>query len=251
MIAIVDLDDTLLRTDGTISGKTIKIIQKWKDAGHLFIFNSARSYERMHEYIKLLQPDYVIANGGAEIYNQDSLLKVIEIETNIANEIVSIFVEHQLDFSVWTKTTQYSSDVDYVLNNTFVTYRDWSEQSLQEPVSKIVVKTIDEQWLRSILEKYHLQITRYVDGNWFRISRSTKAIGNQILFELLHLKDIEDYCFGDDIGDLEMLQKAFVGVAMKNSVKHVIENIKTQTDYTNNEDGVALYLEKLLEKTII
>jgi hydroxymethylpyrimidine pyrophosphatase-like HAD family hydrolase len=49
--------------------------------------------------------------------------------------------------------------------------------------------------------------------------------------------------FGDDLGDLEMIQKAGVGVAMANSVPAVLEKVNNVT-LSVLEDGVAVYLEK-------
>ena len=61
--------------------------------------------------------------------------------------------------------------------------------------------------------------------------------------KLLNLDIKDTICFGDDLGDLEMIQKAGVGVAMANSVPAVLEKVNNVT-LSVLEDGVAVYLEK-------
>ena len=53
--------------------------------------------------------------------------------------------------------------------------------------------------------------------------------------------------FGDDFGDQEMIEKAKIGVAMKNSQPVVLEHAKYVT-LSNEEDGVAHFIEDNLLK---
>ena len=51
--------------------------------------------------------------------------------------------------------------------------------------------------------------------------------------------------FGDDINDLELLQKSGLAVAMGNALPEV-KNIADRITASNDEDGIAIELEKLL-----
>ena len=53
--------------------------------------------------------------------------------------------------------------------------------------------------------------------------------------------------FGDDWGDLEMLQEAGVGVLMKNAKPQLYEKGLRLSEYTNDEDGVARFLAKYFD----
>lgn len=55
-------------------------------------------------------------------------------------------------------------------------------------------------------------------------------------------------CFGDDYDDICMLEHAGRGVAMKNAIASVLEAAPNVTYKTNEEDGVADYLERLLKE---
>ena len=97
----------------------------------------------------------------------------------------------------------------------------------------------------------NLKLFNYLSGDWYRLSASSKELGNQALFKLLNDKNPKYICFGDDIGDIEMLQSATIGVAMKNSIPDVLNKINEVTKYNNNSDGVAKYLSDLERKGIL
>ena len=50
--------------------------------------------------------------------------------------------------------------------------------------------------------------------------------------------------FGDDLGDLEMLQQAGIGVLMINAKEEHHAKVAVMSEYSNNEDGVARFLVK-------
>jgi len=49
---------------------------------------------------------------------------------------------------------------------------------------------------------------------------------------------------GDDTNDIEMIRGAGLGVAMANAVSEVRSAAQAETDYSNEEDGVARFLEQ-------
>ena len=63
-----------------------------------------------------------------------------------------------------------------------------------------------------------------------------------------NIKNDHLICFGDGINDFEMLDMAYIGVAMKNGSDELKSKAKYITDYTNNEDGVIKFLEKIIKK---
>ena len=60
--------------------------------------------------------------------------------------------------------------------------------------------------------------------------------------------DVKDIiAFGDDHGDLGMLQEAGVGVLMKNGRPELMEQVSYVSKYTNDEDGVARLLAEYFQ----
>ena len=53
--------------------------------------------------------------------------------------------------------------------------------------------------------------------------------------------------FGDATNDIELIKSAGLGIAMGNAIDDVKNNANDVT-LTNDEDGVAYYLNKILEK---
>lgn len=243
---IVDLDDTLLKSDKTVSEYTANGLDMLRKTGFLFVINTARSYMRTEEYISLLKPDYVICNGGTEIYNsaqeciyQKKMTKVVtnEILYEILND------PSVVNFSVQGIEKLYSRDLTYVSKNSFVTYFSFEEE-LEEESYKILISSPDFLKYQKIAENYGLFFEKYFDGTWFRISPSTKALGNAALFNLLKDNDPKDYVFGDDNGDMDMIRNAYHGVLLVNAKESLKNQVSHITEYDNNNDGVVRYMEQ-------
>ncbi|WP_419151931.1 HAD-IIB family hydrolase [Aeribacillus alveayuensis] len=72
-----------------------------------------------------------------------------------------------------------------------------------------------------------------------------KAVGLQKIASYYNIPQERIIAFGDEDNDLEMLQYAGLGVAMGNAIPEV----KAAANYvtkTNEEDGVALFLQEVL-----
>lgn len=76
-----------------------------------------------------------------------------------------------------------------------------------------------------------------------------KGEGLLRLGELLHMKKEEIAACGDSVNDLAMIQKVGFGVAMGNALPEVKRAAKMVTA-TNEEDGVALFLQKVIEESV-
>jgi 5-amino-6-(5-phospho-D-ribitylamino)uracil phosphatase len=73
-IILTDLDNTLLKADKTISNYSIDIINQCKKQGILFGIATARSETEASIYIKRINPDIFISNGGAMVRYKDNII---------------------------------------------------------------------------------------------------------------------------------------------------------------------------------
>lgn len=64
-IILVDLDLTLLRSDGTISDHTISVLNECRKRGILIGFSTSRGTTRIQKYSDLIHPEIKICNAGA------------------------------------------------------------------------------------------------------------------------------------------------------------------------------------------
>lgn len=251
MYLIFDLDDTLLTNDKKISKYTKQILSIAQSKNHTIVINSARSFTRIVEACKNIKVDYYIANGGSEIYKQNELIYKDFINNETTNKIIKKINNSNdvITFSIQSDSL-YSADMDYPKSNPLATYFDFSHEFPYE-ASKILVQTNNYALIKEIVDEFHLEVTNYLNSNWYRLSTTSKAKGNRKLYSILNDSNPKSIAFGDDDGDYEMLQDATIGVAMKNSIPMLLEKINIHTEYTNNEDGCAKYIQKLLIEGVL
>ena len=244
---IVDLDDTLLTTEKTVSDYTINGINKLREAGFLFVINTARSFEASYEIIKMLKPDYSILNGGASIFDiNNNLVYSKLVSKEDTDYIISELIKDKevIKFSIQLNDKLLTEDFS-TLSPTFkATYFNFRENKLNEPAAKIIISGTNNHKWQKLAEKMGYEYELYFDGLWFRISNSNKYKGNLALFELLNDKEPRDYVFGDDHGDIEMINNAYHGVLLSNSRLKSKCNIITK--YDNNNDGVIKHMEEII-----
>ena len=75
-----------------------------------------------------------------------------------------------------------------------------------------------------------------------------KGIGLQHAVNLLNIDMKDVLAFGDMSNDNPMLQAAGTGVCLKNGAQDTKDCADYITDYTNNEDGLARYINKYIYK---
>ena len=121
---------------------------------------------------------------------------------------------------------------------------DCAEEEFSFPAQKIVTELADDAKARSLAEKYNLEFTTYMGGTFRRYNHigATKALGNRHLMELTGGTLADVIAFGDDLGDMDMLREAGVGVLMKNARPELHGQADYISEYTNDEDGVAKFL---------
>lgn len=242
MYIIFDLDDTVLHR-GTMSNRMYNTLKRCQKAGHELVFNTARSLPYVNEIFDMVQPDYAILNGGALIIDKNKkVLFSKPIEKDQVNLIVKELLPYCLNFSVESTMGMFSSDKNYKRQNS--RHFDFNNE-FDLDCFKLLPQCNFFDLIEEVAQKYDLEFTHYLGGNWHRLTKKgiTKWSGILELLKITKKEAKDTICFGDDLGDLEMIQKAGVGVAMANSVPEVLKKVNNVTASVL-EDGVAIYLEK-------
>ena len=245
---IFDLDDTLLNKQSEVTEFTLDGINKLKENNFIIVINTARSFKATLRLINIIKPDYSICNAGATIYDSNNNLiykKTISIKDT--NEIINFIKETEdvQNFSIQTIDNLYTPQEDYVLKNKLAIYNDFNKP-LEEESVKILIASLNQDKWKQIARQYNYQFESYFNGIWFRIANSNKYEGNMKLFELLNDNNPIDYVFGDDLGDLEMIKKAYHGVLMCNSKQ--VSNEYNISKYSSDEDGVIRYMLEVINE---
>ncbi len=71
---IIDLDGTLLHSDGSISEYTLEIIQECKRRGIYVVVATARFWFKAEKYLDIISPDYAILADGTQIYHNGEMI---------------------------------------------------------------------------------------------------------------------------------------------------------------------------------
>ena len=126
-----------------------------------------------------------------------------------------------------------------------------------EPVFKSILKRIDEVKDIEILDVSHMSRKIIQNGSeevsieYFYTEISEKDVDKwnaiEFLLNKLNIKKEEVIAIGDNANDIKMIENAGIGIAMKGSYPKVLEVADEITDKTNDEEGVANIIEKLLD----
>ena len=244
MFIITDLDDTLLPKNQILSDYTKNILLKCQEAGHKIIYSTARSIQVVMPVYEQFKPDYMVLNGGSSIYDKElNLLYESRIGKNTTHEIVVTLEDQGLNTILLENGNGFLTDNPEFVNKYEAKLTNLRDKNLN--AIKMVYADDNQENAKLFREKYNLDIINYIGCNLQKISTNSKAMGNQILLDMLKHKE-KTICFGDDLGDIEMLKAADYPVCMKNSQPGLLALGFTKTEATCDNDGVAKYLEKHL-----
>ena len=245
---IFDMDDTLLNNRREITPYTLEILQKVQAMGHKLVCNTARSKSFNQKYFDQIRPDYAILNGGSMIIDQnENVIFSAEVDVAELREVLRDLLEITEDFFVQTQDCFYSNKGKHTIQK--AEPFDFAAEEFGFSAQKIVADIKDDEKAQALAQKHGLAYTVYLGGTFRRYNHmgATKELGNRNLMKLVggDVKDI--IAFGDDHGDLGMLQEAGVGVLMKNGRPELMEQVSYVSKYTNDEDGVARLLAEYFQ----
>ncbi|MDN4523694.1 Cof-type HAD-IIB family hydrolase [Fictibacillus fluitans] len=259
----LDLDGTLLNDNKVISQRTKNAVLKAKQEGHVVCISTGRPYRASTEYYKELGLNTPIVNfNGAFVHHpHDSSFGVYHspLELSQAKKVIKTAEE----FLVKNIMAEVLDDVylhkeDQVIVDTFIMGEnpahtgDLNERLNDNPTSLLIHPQdhhVNE--LRDQLKKEHAEVIdqRVWAAPWniIEVIRSglNKAVGLQKISAYYNIPKERVIAFGDEDNDLEMIEYAGHGIAMGNAISE-LKNIANHVTKTNEEDGIALYLEEVL-----
>ena len=246
MIIILDLDYTLLTSEGIITQKTIDVLKKCKQRGDKIIINSARSLVRSKEFADLVDADYINCYYGNLIVDKEGeILYKQPFDRSLINGIYNDFMKiHKDDFAVEAFDGAYTPDNINIKG--FTAHKVPFENLLKQDVFKLVFmidKNKKEEY-KLAASKYNVDLIFNREGYFCTImpKGADKWHGLKKLLEIKKLKG-QTIAFGDEISDLMTFRNVTKPVPMRNSTEVILNEFPNTTD-SNDEDGVATYLEK-------
>lgn len=241
----MDLDDTLLKSDLSISSYTVETLKEAQRKGFRLVFNTSRSYSNSKKYIDIIHPDYGIYNGGCQIFdNKNNELYSLSISAEETKRLTKMLYQVCDKISLQTKDSFLASDKSYKGQN--AKWFDFKDGYYGEAY-KILCFSDNHDLIKQIAIDNKLEYQNYLGGNWHRLSieGGSKILGLKALMKIVDGKLDEAMTFGDDYGDIEMIENSGVGVAMGNAR----EEVKKKASFIaldNDEDGVAKFVSESL-----
>jgi len=245
-----DLDGTLLRTDKSISPRTLAALHACRDAGIRLTIASARGAASIAMIVPPVLADGLwITHNGALAVQGGNVLHSDPISPETLQAVVAI--AHRFDppallFAEVDGRPCTSRDVESMWGIGFSTV-DF-RTLVGHVVAKVLVKWPDGTPLDTLVQVLPGGMEAILDRDGYvHVQRQGvskhRALG--LCLESLGIPWADVWAFGDDVTDAGMLEAAGLGVAMGNAV----EDAKACADRIaagNDRDGVALVLEELL-----
>lgn len=261
----IDLDGTTLNQDSMITSKTKETLKKAINAGHHVSIATGRPFRMSHQFYQQLELTTPMVNfNGALVHipNQhwDGERETL-INREIAFEILSQKKQLNLDFiAAENRDTFFIDSFDFFDEKIFASSRP-GEKNLLSPKNlttnptSLLVRT-DKRFAEAVSVELTRQFGSYVDVRTWGgptaileiVSKGIqKAKGVQEIANYLSIDQQDVIAFGDEHNDLELLDYAGWGVAMANGTDQLKGIANDVTPLSNQEDGLAVYLEKLLK----
>lgn len=237
----LDLDETTLRSDKSITDTNKAAVKKALDKGIKVVLCSGRTFGGMIDVANELgitgSNQYMITNGGDLIQDLEGKIIFKKILTAEDCEITTSFLnQNKIKFVL--------IDTD---NNTYPSYQEW--QKKQTDIVKVLMHIKKDD-----MEKISTLIHEKFDKDYFVVKTGAEYLeifpqdiskGKTVERLAKHLNiDLKQVmAMGDMNNDISMIKIAGMGVAMGNAAKDV-KDISNYVTADNNHSGVGLAIEK-------
>jgi Cof subfamily protein (haloacid dehalogenase superfamily) len=259
---VLDLDDTLLRSDLSISYRTRNVIKKAVAQGLVVVLASGRIPAALEPFSRTLgmnkRTGYVICSNGTII--QESNTRKIIWETQLDTE--TALAVYDLATAEGFPVQVYEDDIMYVSKTNEFTRYDQKLTGLKQVVADdfhtIVKKGCNKLLIPGdpmLLQPLEILIRTYLgsDINLFTskpyfLEILPKGIDKgSALAQVARILGVEQQAvmaIGDSMNDEAMIRWAGTGVAMINGDERIKQIADLVTEKSNEEDGVADIIER-------
>ncbi len=249
-IAAIDLDDTLLRHDGTLSPRTLAALEAWQATGRRIVIATGRPPRTIGRSLPtFLHATPWICYNGAETRVADQPIyqnlvpaaDLFEILTQIEQTTPGRLVGVEINNVLYLNRLAPQRTTPYEVADLFM---------LDQPAAKILIFSENAEALPPLTFAVPstariMYSARYPHFIQIIGCRTDKAEALRALVASWQMSMTDVVAFGDDTNDVEMVRDSGLGVAMSNAVPEV-KAVADRITASNEEDGVALVLEALL-----
>lgn len=255
----LDLDETLLNRERTISERNRAAVKRAQEAGVQIVLASGRIYDSMLPFRKRLglAGSYTISTGGAVLTAPDgSIAATFGMDPELTWALMNWAAQRGIYFQVYTekeflyqRRTRRTDDYERVGR---LRGREDPELLCRHDIHAGKVLYLDTPEKLSVVRR---EVERAFPGiavetshpTLLEMSRTDASKGNALkkLGQILNIPREQMIAMGDSEIDRSMIRYAGLGVAMENAKP----SIKALADYVapaNTEDGVAEVIDRFI-----
>lgn len=276
-LIISDLDGTLLNNEGQLTQETIDYVKKITEEGHLFCIATGRPLRGALRIYNELGIKTVMANNNGSTFTNPTDNSYIPINLAFSSSIAKQILHHPVVCKNITNALVESDNVGYMIRdeenpiirecirdvfhidiNRGVSVLDPKLNQLTHGVNSIllVVNDIDifdeiVYYVKGIaptlvIRRWSIQNMGYIIE--INSSFADKSLAMGYLSSYYGIPKERIIAFGDGDNDMNMLNSAAFGFAMKNGTMAAKLSSRHITKFNNNENGVIWELRNTLEK---
>jgi Cof subfamily protein (haloacid dehalogenase superfamily) len=247
---VTDLDKTLLDNKGNISEYSKSILEKCMEKNIIVVFATARPIRATKIFYPAIKPNALICHNGAEVLVDNKTIHQCGIKSETCNKIIDKLTYYFSEFNL-------AIEIDDRLYTNFDPSIYWGKMDYENinnrpdtHADKILVG-INDAGRFTELEK-HLSDELYLEKSKGAFGGDIGLIINKGATKWNGIKELSKYykigieniiSFGDNENDLDMTKNCGIGIAVGNGIEE-IKNIAKYVCETNEDDGVAKWLEK-------
>lgn len=246
-LVALDMDDTLLSEDLSISEKNLKAIRRMEEMGVKIILCSGRPYDAMIAYLDVLdihdEEDYIVSFNGAyinKISGEEVFSGIIEgeglkglIDLGRRYGISTQLYNPSLTVEAYTDKTQ---NYERLTGMKAIVIDDLKDMPASVKVLFNHVAGDELERLRlEIIEKYGSQYNIFYSKPFYievLNNKSSKGLAVEYLANQMGIDRSQVLCMGDGFNDVSMLEYAGMGIAVANAP----DGVKDAADYVTEAD---------------
>jgi len=260
---VLDLDDTLLNDEHTLSKRNKEALMAAQELGVKVVLASGRPTFGMVSIAKDLQLDqygsYILSFNGSKIINANTNEEIFNssISNDMAHRLYDlsrregVSILSYKDESIIIEEPNEYADIEATITGLPMQIVDQFKATITEPVVKAmmlahpdVLVNVEQTLVKEVGEEVSVFRSKpfFLE---FTALNVTKGTSLHQLTQKLGIKAEEVIAIGDSYNDITMIEFAGLGVAMGNA-PDAIKEIANHVTETNNNDGVAKVVEDFI-----
>lgn len=267
-IVVFDLDGTLLADDGTIGENTKTLIKKLKAYDVRFTFATGRLHSAityMAEDLDLKVPLVSLDGSLIKSYPEGKTLFESFVKKRHVKKAVDYVKQYTLNVALCHADAIYYTEENYIITQLMEkfgakyeqvdSYEDYYDKTLE-----ISIAGDNKNFMKYIWERMSFPYSLGLKSSYFKSHRhdniyyveirkknASKGSGMLRLLKYLKVKPHEAAVVGDWYNDISLFKTKAFKVALANAVPEIKRMADLITERSNNEDGTAEFLEKVLK----